>query len=70
LETQKQFLEDLTRLLNVVSDTYDQYERDRKMIERSIDLSSDEMIGLNDALKKEKEELKKCMGNWIYFLKI
>jgi PAS domain S-box-containing protein len=54
--------EDLTRLLNVVSDTYDQYERDRKMIERSIDLSSDEMIGLNDALKKEKEELKKVYG--------
>ena len=52
--------EDFIALLNAVSETYDHYEKDRKMIERSIDLSSREMIELNCLLKKEKDELKKA----------
>ncbi len=46
------------KLLDVISESYDHYEKDRKMIERSIELSSKEMIELNSQLKKEKEELK------------
>lgn len=46
-------------LLKAISESYDHYEKDRKLIERSIDLSSKEMIELNTELKKEKEDLKK-----------
>jgi len=52
--------ENLVNLFKVISDSYDHYEKDRKMIERSIELSSKEMIELNTELKKEKEELKKA----------
>ena len=52
--------ENFIKLLNVISESYDHYEKDRKMIERSIELSSKEMIELNSQLKKEKEELKKA----------
>ncbi|MBA2498140.1 MAG: PAS domain-containing protein [Chitinophagaceae bacterium] len=48
------------KLLEVISESYDHYEKDRKLIERSIELSSDEMIELNAELRKEKEELKKA----------
>jgi PAS domain S-box-containing protein len=46
-------------LLQVISNSYDHYEKDRRMIERSIELSSDEMIELNNNLTREKDELKK-----------
>lgn len=48
------------KLLEVISESYDHYEKDRKLIERSIELSSKEMIELNADLRKEKEELKKA----------
>ncbi|MEO7924170.1 MAG: PAS domain S-box protein [Chitinophagaceae bacterium] len=48
------------KLLEVISESYDHYEKDRKLIERSIELSSNEMIELNAELRKEKEELKKA----------
>ncbi len=48
------------KLLEVISESYDHYEKDRKLIERSIELSSNEMIELNTELRKEKEELKKA----------
>ena len=51
--------ENFIKLLNVISESYDHYEKDRKMIERSIELSSKEMIELNSQLKNEKEELKR-----------
>jgi signal transduction histidine kinase len=47
-------------VLRVISESYDHYEKDRKMLERSIDLSSNEMIDLNSKLKKEADELKKA----------
>ena len=50
----------LNKLLGVISDSYDHYEKDRKLIERSIELSSNEMIELNIELKLEKEELRKA----------
>ncbi|MGZ4048243.1 MAG: sensor histidine kinase, partial [Bacteroidia bacterium] len=51
--------ESFNSLMSIISQTYDHYEKDRKMIERSIDLSSKEMIELNRDLQKEKEELQK-----------
>lgn len=45
-------------LLNMVSESYDHFERDRRMIERSIEISSKDMVELNTQLKKEKEYLK------------
>lgn len=44
---------ELAALLKAVSDSYDHFEKDRKMLERSIDLSSQEMSTLNEQLKKD-----------------
>ena len=52
--------ENFMNLLNVISESYDHYEKDRKSIERCIELSSKEMIELNSHLRKEKDELKKA----------
>jgi len=50
----------LNLLLQVISNSYDYYEKDRAMLERSIDLSSNEMIELNNQLRKESEQSKKA----------
>jgi len=47
-------------VLKVISESYEHYEKDRKMLERSIELTSYEMIELNDRLRKEKDELKEA----------
>jgi light-regulated signal transduction histidine kinase (bacteriophytochrome) len=49
--------ENYKELFNTISQSYDFYEKDRRMMERSIELSSDEMIGLYKQLKKEKDEV-------------
>lgn len=46
-------------LLKTISDSYDHYEKDRNMLEHSIVINSEEMIELNDNLRREKDELKK-----------
>lgn len=46
----------LDKLLQVVSDSYDHYEKDRKMLERSIELTSNELIELNEQLRRETAE--------------
>ncbi|MDQ3049746.1 MAG: PAS domain S-box protein [Bacteroidota bacterium] len=51
--------EELLPLLKVISDSYEHYESDRLILERSMELSSYEMIELNNTLRKETEELKK-----------
>ena len=43
-------------LFRTISDSYDFYEKDRTLMERSIELSSEEMIGLYKQLKKETDE--------------
>src|SRR5882724_9585944 len=43
-------------LFIAISESYDFYEKDRRMMESSIELSSDEMIGLYKQLKKETDE--------------
>lgn len=49
---------DYIEIFKIISESYHHYEKDRKMLERSIDLSSNEMIALNTKLKKEASELK------------
>lgn len=44
--------------LDAISQTYDAYEQDRKLLEHSIEISSDEMTELNNALRKEAAELR------------
>lgn len=44
--------------LEVVSSTYDNYDRDRKFLEHSFDLSSQEFSELNNKVLKLLEELK------------
>lgn len=48
---------DFMGLFSVISESYDRYEKDRQMIERSIKLSAKEMIGFKSSLKTKKEEL-------------
>lgn len=55
----KELSPDCMSFLQAVSDSYDHYEEDRRMLERSIDLTSDDMIELNNDLRKESEEVKK-----------
>src|SRR5947207_2370413 len=52
--------ENLVALFNVISNSYDHYEKDRSMIERSIELSSKEMIELNNNLRNEIKEIEKA----------
>jgi two-component system, NtrC family, sensor kinase len=52
----------LEEFLKIVSDTYDHAEEDRKMIERSLDLSSKELGDLNKKTMDEAEKLKKSVG--------
>jgi two-component system, sensor histidine kinase len=51
--------ENMMPLFRAISDSYDHYEKDRKLIERSIEISSEEMIELNSNLRREQEELSK-----------
>lgn len=44
--------------LEVISETYNHFEKDRKMLERSIDISSNELIDLNKQLRNEAKELE------------
>src|ERR1041385_15640 len=72
---------DLTEIFQVISESYDHYEKDRKMLERSIDLSSNEMIEINDVLRKEKDNLNLInerlseaqqiahLGSWLWDVK-
>lgn len=48
---------ELKELFRIISDSYDHHEKDRKMIERSLELSSREMVELNGHLKKESEQV-------------
>lgn len=54
---------EFSALLKVIGESYDHYEKDRNMLERSIELTSTEMIELNDKLRKETAEVKKAHYN-------
>jgi PAS domain S-box-containing protein len=49
--------------LEIISSSYDHYEQDRVMLERSIEISSAEMIELNQSQKKAHDELKTLFDN-------
>jgi signal transduction histidine kinase len=46
--------------IQAINESYNHYEKDHHLLERSIELSSTEMIELNEQLRKETEELKKA----------
>jgi len=52
-----------TAIFQAISESYNHYEKNRNMIERSIDLSSNEMLELNRKLKNEAVEVKKHTDN-------
>ena len=49
--------EHLNPLFNSISEFYDNFERDQKLVERVMDLSSDELMDSNLELKKLNEEM-------------
>jgi PAS domain S-box-containing protein len=49
---------DYLYLFQAISESYDHYEREHKLLERAIDLSSSEMIVLNKELSEETRKLK------------
>ena len=53
-----QFSPELKSFLEIVSNTYDGYDQDRKFLEHSFDLSSKEFSELNEKVLKLLEELK------------
>jgi|WetSurMetagenome_2_1015567.scaffolds.fasta_scaffold134177_2 two-component system, LuxR family, sensor kinase FixL len=50
---------ELAPLLNAISDAYEGFEKDRDLIERSLDLSSDELREVNNRLRNEVEMRKR-----------
>ncbi|MGL1489010.1 hypothetical protein ACSTJG_24520, partial [Vibrio parahaemolyticus] len=46
--------------LEAISESYDTFEKDRKLLEHSIELSSAEMVNLNDTLRREAEEVSRA----------
>lgn len=55
--------EALQNLFTAISDSYSHYEEDRKLIERSIELSSREMLALNKMLKTEYQRQQQILLN-------
>lgn len=50
----------LASFFQVISETYDFHDKDRSMLERTIELSSDEMVALNTRLRNESKELARA----------
>ena len=50
--------ENIQQLLNNVGETYQHFEQEYNLIERSIDISSEELIETNIKLRKQAMELK------------
>jgi len=49
--------------LEIISNSYDHYEQDRILLERSIEISSEEMIELTQSQRKTHDELKALFDN-------
>ena len=50
---------EMVELFNSISQTYDQYEKEKQLIERSIDLSSQEMLEANSKLEQQAQKLRR-----------
>ncbi len=68
--------DEIKKLLEIVSGTYVEFDDDKKLLERSLDLSSDELLNANIELKeterllgKHNQVLAKLIRNESYFLK-
>ena len=61
---------ELQRLIHAVSESYEHYERDRVLIERSMSVSSEEMRELNQKLRNETEEHKEALNKLLETLKV
>ena len=46
--------------IQAINESYNHYEKDHHLLERSIELSSEEMIELNEQLRKETKQLKQA----------
>ena len=53
--------QDIKQLLNAISNSYEHYENDRELIERSIEISSQELLEANNKLRKEYDGQKKVL---------
>ncbi|MBN1258326.1 PAS domain S-box protein [Candidatus Peregrinibacteria bacterium] len=51
----KKFPKEFKLFLSAISEAYDGFDNDRKLIERSLDISSKELMGLNNSLIKERD---------------
>ncbi len=51
--------EEMLPLLETISKTYDQYNRDTQLVERAMELSSQELTEANERLSTQTEELKR-----------
>ncbi len=49
---------DLAPFLALVSATYEGFDEDRQLLERSLDISSEELSQINAQLRKEKESIE------------
>ena len=49
-----------TPLFDVISDTYDGFDADRRLIERSLDISSEELTGIDQRLRTEVSERRQA----------
>jgi signal transduction histidine kinase len=61
---------ELQRFLNAIRESYNHYERDRELIERSLAISSEEMRALYTKLKHETDEHKLAMQKLLETLKL
>ena len=50
---------EMLEFLNTVSHTYDFYEKERQLIERSMDISSNELIEVNSKLEEQAQKLQR-----------
>ncbi len=55
--------ENLAALLSAISASYDYYDKDRALLKRSIEISSTEMIELNNSLRRTNHELNQLFNN-------
>lgn len=53
---------EVKKLLKVISETYDGFDEDRTLMERSLDLSSNELVDVNQKLRQEAETLKAILN--------
>lgn len=62
LNTETNIPKEFQRLIQAVDAAYQQADDDRALIERSLELTSQELLGRNEQLRQRREELKKMVS--------